>query len=204
MSIRDFWVVSLYHNWNVVNYFWKKCKSSWKEGVKRIHTLGDYRHYFVEDGIRSKLHQSDIGHGDKPKSVYCHHLRRRWCCELWWEDSLKRENKNKKVIPTKKNCDSWSLMVLRPVILTEADTLKELIFAGTNFRFFRGFSPKSRKFAPAKIFPSSKPRKLIPAKNARKCFQNLKIETNSTIRHFSSINFIRAIIYFILLSILLF
>ena len=52
-------------------------------------------------------------------------------------------------------------------------TLKELIFAGNNFRFFRGFSAKSRKFEPAKIFPSSKPRKLIPAKNAFK-IQKLK------------------------------
>ena len=77
---------------------------------------------------------------------------------------------------------SYSLICLR-------GTLKELIFAGTNFRFFRCFSAKSRKFEPAKIFPSSKPRELIPAKNFRKCFQNLKVETNSTIRHFTSINF---------------
>ena len=33
-------------------------------------------------------------------------------------------------------------------------TLKELIFAGTNFRFIRGISAKPRKFEPAKIFPS--------------------------------------------------
>ena len=39
-------------------------------------------------------------------------------------------------------------------------TLRELIFAGTNFRFFRGFLPKPRKFEPAKIFANSKPRKI--------------------------------------------
>ena len=44
-------------------------------------------------------------------------------------------------------------------------TANLLYLKGTNFRFFRGFSAKSRKFEPAKIFQSSKPRKLITAKN---------------------------------------
>ena len=45
----------------------------------------------------------------------------------------------------------------REVNTSSSNALKELIFAGTNFRVFRGFSAKSRKFEPTKIFASSKP-----------------------------------------------
>ena len=43
-------------------------------------------------------------------------------------------------------------------------TLRVEIFAGINFRAFRGFSHKSRKFVPAKNLNLLNPRKLITAK----------------------------------------
>ena len=44
------------------------------------------------------------------------------------------------------------------------DTLREIIFAGINFRGFRGFLPNRRKLIPAKNLFCPKPRKLVPAK----------------------------------------
>ena len=42
------------------------------------------------------------------------------------------------------------------------------MFAGINFRAFRGFCPKLRKFVPGKYSILLKPRKLIPAKKMEK------------------------------------
>ena len=44
-----------------------------------------------------------------------------------------------------------------PHTKTKTLTLMVLIFAGTNFRGFRGFRTKSRKFVPAKCLDLSKP-----------------------------------------------
>ena len=64
------------------------------------------------------------------------------------------------------------------------DTLVVLIFAGINFRAFRGFCPKSRKFVSTKYSILLKSQKLIPAK---------KIEKNPRIsRNFLNLSHIEA------------
>ena len=74
---------------------------------------------------------------------------------------IKHVNVNVKIIVHAKKI---IVGILAHVFVRIVSTLREIIFAGTDFHGFRGFLSNPRKLIPAKNLFCLKPRKLVPAK----------------------------------------